>query len=115
LIVDDSTCFLRAARGLLEQEGASVVGTATASAEAVQKAEALRPDVVLVDVSLGGESGFELARRLAGVQRRQMSVVMISTHAAIDFGDLIATSSAAGFISKAELSVAQIRDVLGWS
>jgi CheY-like chemotaxis protein len=66
LIVDDNPVFLEAARDLLDQEGLRVVGVAATSAEALQQAQDLRPGVVLVDIMLGGESGFELARRLAG-------------------------------------------------
>src|SRR5258707_14990825 len=65
LIVDDNPLFLEAARDLLEQGGLRVVGVATTSAAALQQAQQLRPGVVLVDIVLGGESGFELARRLA--------------------------------------------------
>jgi DNA-binding NarL/FixJ family response regulator len=115
LIVDDSACFLRAASALLEQEGARVVGTATATAEALRKAEVLRPDVVLVDVSLGSESGLELSRRLAAVHGGALPVVLISTRAETDLVDLIAPSAAAGFIPKADLSVGAIRAVLGRS
>ena len=64
LIVDDNWLFLEAARDRLEREGLRVVGVAATSAEALHRAEELRPDVVLVDVMLRGESGFELARRL---------------------------------------------------
>jgi DNA-binding response OmpR family regulator len=61
LIVDDSWLFLAAARDRLEREGLRVVGVVTTSAEALRRAEELRPEAVLVDVMLGGESGFELA------------------------------------------------------
>jgi CheY-like chemotaxis protein len=64
LIVDDSPRFLDAARGLLERQGLTVVGVASNSAEALQRVEELRPDVTLLDIDLGGESGLELARRL---------------------------------------------------
>lgn len=93
LIVDDSPRFLDAARGLLEYQGVTVVGVASNSAEALRRAEELRPDVTLVDVDLGGESGLELARRLdgaAGVARA--AVILISTHAEQDYAELIATS-----------------------
>jgi CheY-like chemotaxis protein len=63
LIVDDNMRFLDAARSTLERQGIQVIATATTTAEALQRAEALRPDVVLVDISLGDESGFELTRR----------------------------------------------------
>ena len=68
LIVDDNWLFLEAARDRLEGEGLRV-GVAATSAEALRRAEELRPEVVLVDVMLGGESGFELARRLAARHR----------------------------------------------
>ena len=60
LIVDDSLRFGEEARGLLEHEGISVVGVATSGDEAVGLADELRPDLALVDISLGGESGFEV-------------------------------------------------------
>jgi DNA-binding NarL/FixJ family response regulator len=113
LIVDDSPRFLRAARALLEQEGASIVGTARASAEALRQADALHPDVVLVDVSLGDESGFELSSRLVAAHGRELPVILISTHAEADLADLIASSPAAGFLSKSELSFGAVRDLLG--
>ena len=63
--MDDNKSFLDVARSLLERGGLRVVGVATSTAEALRSAEQLRPDVVLVDIVLAGESGFELARRLA--------------------------------------------------
>jgi CheY-like chemotaxis protein len=114
LIVDDSPRFLEAARGLLEQEGIAVVGVASTSAEALRQAEELKPDVTLVDVDLGGESGFELVRRL----HNQMSLdsaraILISTYAKEDFADLIPASPAVGFLSKSDLSARAIRQILG--
>jgi hypothetical protein len=59
LIVDDNAHFLRAARTLLEREGVRVVAVASTSAEAVRLARELRPDVTLLDIDLGNESGFD--------------------------------------------------------
>jgi CheY-like chemotaxis protein len=113
LIVDDSPRFLEAARGLLEREGIAVVGVASNSAEALQQAERLRPDVTLVDIDLGGESGLELARRLHRAPGLAASrVILISTHAEQDYADLIAASPAVGFVSKAALSAGAIGDLL---
>jgi CheY-like chemotaxis protein len=114
LIVDDSRRFLDAARGLLERQGITVVGFASTSAEAVRLAEELQPDVMLLDVDLGGESGFELARRLrreANTSRPRM--ILISTHSEEDFADLIAASPAVGFLAKSALSGGAIRALLG--
>ncbi len=114
LIVDDSARFLQAARWLLERQGLTVAGVASDSSEALRQAETLRPDVILVDIDLGGESGFELARRLhqdAGLAPGGM--ILISSHDPDDFAELISASPAAGFLSKSELSADAIFDLLG--
>jgi DNA-binding NarL/FixJ family response regulator len=113
LIVDDNGLFLEAARDRLEQEGMRVVGLAATSAEALRRAEELRPEVVLVDVMLGSESGFELARRLAVPHRESGPIViLISTYSAADYAGPIAESPAAGFLPKQELSADAIRRII---
>jgi DNA-binding NarL/FixJ family response regulator len=112
LIVDDNTHFLTAARDLLEREGVEVVGVASSCAEALRLAGMLRPDVALVDIDLGDESGLDLARRLVGADGKCSRVVLISAYSENDFADLIAASPAVGFLSKAELSAAKIEEVL---
>jgi DNA-binding NarL/FixJ family response regulator len=107
LIVDDHQPFLDAARLLLEREGVAVVGVATTSAEALRLEEELRPDVVLVDIRLGDESGFDLARRLSSM------VILISTHAQSEYAEEIAASPAAGFIPKARLSGSAVLRLAG--
>jgi DNA-binding NarL/FixJ family response regulator len=114
LIVDDSPRFLEAARALLEQEGIAVVGVALTSAEALRRAVELKPDVTLLDIDLGEESGFDLAQRLESeISLMPSSVILISTHAEEDFADLITASPAAGFLSKSNLSARVIREILG--
>jgi CheY-like chemotaxis protein len=110
LIVDDSEHFLRAARSALEQDGVSVVGTASASAEALQLTAELQPDVVLVDVDLGEESGFELCDRLAEIDDAR--VVLISAYPESELADLIALSPAVGFVPKAELSASAVSNLI---
>jgi len=113
LLVDDSPRFLDAARGLLERQGIAVVGVASTSAEALRRAVALRPDVILVDLDLGGESGLELARRLHRQDGQVPTpVILISTHAEQDYAELIAASPAIGFLPKTALSGDAIRDLL---
>jgi DNA-binding NarL/FixJ family response regulator len=112
LIVDDNQEFLDAARALLEQEGLTIAGVASTSADGLRKAELLRPDVILVDVSLGDESGIELARRLVACPAHDATVVLISTRDELELVDLIAPSTAAGFLSKSDLSAAAVRSFL---
>jgi two-component system, NarL family, nitrate/nitrite response regulator NarL len=113
LIVDDNPLFLEAARGLLEQGGLRVVGVAATSAEALQQAEQLRPGVVLVDIMLRGESGFELARRLASQHPDGgPAVILISTYSQADFAGLIAESPATGFLLKRDLSAHAVRQIV---
>ena len=112
LIVDDNRLFLEAASDLLEREGLRVVGVAATSAEALQRAEELQPEVVLVDIRLGGESGFDLARRLAEQRRGRPAVILISTYSEADFLDLIVESPAKGFLPKPGLSADAIRRIV---
>jgi DNA-binding NarL/FixJ family response regulator len=113
LIVDDNERFLGVARRSLERDGLEVVGTATTAADALDKTDRLHPDVVLVDIALGAESGFELTRQL--VERHpdlRARVVLISTRREDDYADLIALSPAAGFVWKAQLSGGAVRELV---
>jgi len=113
LIVDDSPSFLDAAGGLLEREGLSVAGVASTAATALSQAEELQPDVVLVDITLAQESGFDVARMLFEREHDGSPVViLISTHAEADFADLIAASPASAFLAKSELSARLIREIV---
>jgi DNA-binding NarL/FixJ family response regulator len=112
LIVDDNALFLEGAEALLRREGLKVVGVASNSAEAIQLASELRPDVTLVDIDLGDEDGFELTQRLNDISAASSKVILVSTHAEDDFAHLIAASPAVGFVSKARLSAQAIRDAL---
>ena len=109
VIVDDSPALLRAASDLLEGQGIAVAGVAATGDEALCLLERLEPDVMLVDIDLGRESGFELARRLAQAGARS---VLISTHEEADFADLIAASPAIGFLPKSDLSATAIQRLL---
>ena len=114
LLVDDNGAFIETARLLLAREGVVVAGAASSIAEALRQASALRPDVVLVDIALGDENGFDLARSLAGSGTGgDAAVIMISTRAGADYADMVADSPAAGFLAKDELSAAAIQRILG--
>src|SRR5262249_39544705 len=114
LIVDDNPRFGEEARGLLEQEGMTVVGIAASGDEAMRLAKAHRPDLALVDISLGEESGFDLARRLLySTNAEPPAIIFVSTYDEREFSARIAASPARGFITKTKLSAESIRRLLG--
>jgi len=117
LLVDDNEAFLEAASVLLEREGLTVAGVASSIAEALRQARALKPDLILVDIGLGDESGFDLARLLArdgqSGQGDGADVILISTGAEADYREMIDDSPAAGFLAKSELSLRGISRILG--
>jgi DNA-binding NarL/FixJ family response regulator len=112
LIVDDSPPFFEAARQLLADDGVTVVGFAGTSDQAVDETLALRPDVVLVDIDLGAESGFDVAQRLAGLPHDGPRVVLISAESGSELAELVDASGALGFVSKTDLSGDAIRKLL---
>src|SRR5688572_19707643 len=96
LLVDDNAHFLHAARTLLEREGVTVAAVASSSAEALRQLDEHDPDVALVDIDLGPESGFDLAERLARPPTGEpaRAVVLISAYPEQDLRDLIEASPA---------------------
>jgi CheY-like chemotaxis protein len=99
LIVDDFAAFRRSAPALLEDDGFGVVDGRTALAEV----ERLRPAVVLLDVQLPDEDGFEIAARMVSRPDPPV-VVLVSTRDAGAYAPRLAATPARGFIAKAELS-----------
>jgi DNA-binding NarL/FixJ family response regulator len=113
LIVDDQPSFCAAARELLEGQGLTVVGCATSSTEALRNVRELQPDVALVDIDLGPDSGFDLARRIVDeVDGNSPRVIIVSTHDEREFVTLIESSPAIGFLAKTELSAQRIYQLL---
>jgi DNA-binding NarL/FixJ family response regulator len=113
LIVDDNSSFRQEMGGLLNEQGLEVVGGAASAAEALQQIAQLRPDVALIDIDLGRDSGLTLATRLRQTPGSPVpTVILISTHDEEAFAELIEQSSALGFLPKTELSAAAIRRML---
>lgn len=112
LIVDDSPSFLDAARAMLRSDGVEVVGTATTAAEALRIHQELHPDVTLVDVDLGAESGFDVVLELHRGCIPAPVVVLTSTRSESDLIDLLAVSPARGFLPKFQLSGSALRGLV---
>jgi DNA-binding NarL/FixJ family response regulator len=111
LMVDDNATYLSEARDLLQRQGMHVVGVASSGEDALALAASDRPDVALVDVDLGVESGLDVARALA-MSDAPVPVILISAYAEKDLGDLLGESLAVGFLSKSVLSRATIDRLL---
>jgi DNA-binding NarL/FixJ family response regulator len=104
LIVDDHPSFRASARAMLESEGFDVVGEAADGASALDAVTELRPDLVLLDVQLPDMSGFEVCAALERRNGPPPEVILVSSRDVSDYGELIATSCACGFVPKGELS-----------
>jgi DNA-binding NarL/FixJ family response regulator len=111
LIVDDHAGFRSSARVLLEMDGFRVVGEAADGATAVVAAEALDPELVLLDVQLPDTDGFEVAHAILG-RSPGTRIVMVSSRDESDYGDSVVLSGALGFVAKAALSGPAVRAVL---
>lgn len=109
VIVDDNATFLKAARTLLEREGVTVAGTGGCADEALDLSSAHEPDVMLVDIVLGEESGFDLARKLVSEGR---PVILMSAYTESGYGPPAPQGTDIGFLAKTELSAASIRALL---
>jgi DNA-binding NarL/FixJ family response regulator len=110
VIVDDNEPYLKLARATLERQGMVVVGVAANGTEALRQARALSPDVALVDISLGTESGFDVGRQITPYVGK---IILISSHDEADYyAELIAAGPAVGFLSKAKLSADAIRHLV---
>ena len=112
LIVDDHPSFRASARALLEAAGFDVVGELSDGGSVMDTVNELEPDVVLLDVQLPDMSGFDVCSLLEGREDR-MKVILVSSRDVSDYGDLVDTSCAAGFVPKGELSGEAIAALLG--
>ena len=117
VIADDHPSFRASARAILESEGFEVIGEAEDGAGAIAAVDELAPDVLLLDVQLPDMDGFAVCRQCEGDGSLNggapVSVVLVSSRDACDYGGLIEQSGARGFIAKAELSGGALADLLG--
>jgi len=113
VLVDDHAAYRSLARVLLEREGLEVLGEAYDGDSAVEVVERLRPALVLLDVHLPGDDGFAVAERLAALSSPPV-VVLISSRSVRELRHRLASSPAAGFVAKDQLSAAAIAEVVGW-
>jgi len=97
---------------MLNTVGCSVVGEAATGREGLAVVEQASPDFVLLDVQLPDIDGFEVLRILNDTENPPR-VVLVSTRSEADYSPRLADSGAAAFVSKADLSLALLQDLVG--
>ena len=105
MIIDDHEISRAAICAMLRSEGADVVADLSAGRDALAMARALRPEVIIVDVTPAADRGFGIARRLRALQPAPPSVVLTSSTDRAQFG---AQLDGHLFIAKADICLAAI-------
>lgn len=113
-IVDDHP-LVREWLGTLinQQKDMAVCGEAEAAPEAIAKIEALKPDVVVVDIMLSAGSGLELVKDIRRVSPESISLVL-SMHDEMTYADRALRAGARGYVSKRDTTrkiITAIREV----
>ena len=100
LLVDDNSEFLQAEAEMM-REVFSVVGTLSNGKSVLPAVAELKPDVVVLDLSLGDMTGFEVVRRLkaAGAKTR---VVFLTIHEGEEFVEAAMKLGVAGYVFKSQ-------------
>ena len=103
LIADDNDAFRSDLRHFLErQEYVDVVGEAGNGMRAINLSQALRPDLILLDISMPGIAGPEAVRVIKRIAP-DSKIVFVSVHEEGIYRDLVQQMGLGGFISKREL------------
>jgi DNA-binding NarL/FixJ family response regulator len=111
LIVDDHPLVREGLKIVIGQSSKfEVVGEAGAAREGLRMAEGLKPDLVLLDISLPDESGLELARRIRATLP-DTRILVISMHAGIDYVTQAFKAGATGYMVK-DSAAAGLQDAL---
>jgi two-component system, NarL family, response regulator DegU len=99
MLVDDHRMLRQGLRRALEDEGFEVVGEAADGYDAVLRAPELKPDVILMDVSMPNVGGVEATRRI--VQNEpERRVLMLTMHADKDLIETSIKAGAVGYLTK---------------
>lgn len=88
---------------MLESSGFDVVGEAADGESALAAIDELDPGIVLLDVQLPDVSGFDLCTVICR-RTKSPAVILVSSRDLADYGELVTTSAARGFVPKDELS-----------
>jgi len=100
LLVDDHAMFRAGIKALLEAEGRmEVIGEASSGDEAVDRVRELKPDVVVMDLSMPGSNGLEATRRIAALEL-DTKVLVLTVHAEEEYLVPVVEAGASGYLTK---------------
>lgn len=100
VLADDHTLFRSGLRALLQLESqVEVVGEASTGEEAVEQARILRPDMVLMDLSMPGMNGLEATRRIAAL-KLGVRVLVLTVHAEEEYLVPVVDAGGSGYLTK---------------
>jgi DNA-binding NarL/FixJ family response regulator len=100
LLVDDHAMFRAGIRALLEAEGhVQVIGEGSSGDEAVDLVRKLKPDVVVMDLSMPGSNGLEATRRIAALELNT-HVLVLTVHAEEEYLVPVVEAGASGYLTK---------------
>ena len=103
LLADDHEAMLERVAGLLKTE-CDVVGTATDGQQALEAARDLKPDVLVLDISMPVMSGIETARHLKKA-RIEVRIVFLTVHDDHDFAREALEAGALGYVIKSRITL----------
>lgn len=105
LLVDDHAMFRAGIRALLESEGrVEVVGEASSGDEGVDRVRELKPDVVVMDLSMPDSNGLEATRRIAALGL-ETKVLVLTVHAEEEYLVPVVEAGASGYLTKTSADV----------
>lgn len=100
LLADDHTVLRAGLRALLDREpDMQVVGEAATGEEAVERVEALRPDVVVMDLSMPGAGGLEATRQVSALGY-ETRVLVLTVHAEEEYLLPVLEAGGSGYVTK---------------
>ncbi len=102
LVVDDNQAILARATAVLSPR-CTVIGTATDGASAIEAARDLRPDVIVLDISMPGMTGLEVAYELRKA-RSEAAVVFLTVHNEAELIEAARAAGGIGYVLKARLA-----------
>jgi len=108
VVIDDHLAVRDMTRRLIEAAGHRVLGEAATAAEGIEVVRELDPDVVVLDIVLPDQSGFDVARTLKD-DGTDATIVLMSSHELDDLGGSVEESGADAFISKSDISLDSLR------